>query len=109
MSDRINSPWKLERYRARKPGWVINVRDATGANMASFSSLQGFDEKESLAIARLIAAGPSLLAACEAWDQGFAEGEEFDAAQFLAWVNERRRMAREAIKKAKGEGRTDDA
>lgn len=50
----------------------------------------------------LLAAAPDLLAACELWDQGFVEGEEFDAAQFLAWVNKNRRAARAAIAKAKG-------
>lgn len=52
--------------------------------------------------ARLIAAAPDLLAACEAWDLGFTEGEQFDHAQFLAWVNKNRAIARAAIAKAKG-------
>lgn len=47
--------------------------------------------------AALIAAAPQLLAACRAWDEGFTEGEQFTAEQFRVWVNERRRMAREAI------------
>lgn len=50
----------------------------------------------------LIAAAPDLLAACEAWDTGFVDGEQFDAEQFRVWVNERRAMARAAIAKAKG-------
>lgn len=52
--------------------------------------------------ARLIAAAPDLLAACRLWDEGFTEGEQFDADQFLRWVNANRRAAREAIAKATG-------
>lgn len=52
--------------------------------------------------AALIAAAPDLLAACELWDQGFVDGEQFDAMQLLEWVNKNRRAAREAIAKAKG-------
>jgi hypothetical protein len=52
--------------------------------------------------AALVAAAPELLAACELWDQGFTNGEEFDEAQFLKWVNDNRRAARAAIAKAKG-------
>mgnify|MGYP001590490559 CR=1 FL=1 len=44
----------------------------------------------------------ALLTACEAWDQGFVDGEEFDADQLLAWVNRNRAMARAAIDKARG-------
>lgn len=52
--------------------------------------------------ARLIAAAPDLLAACELWDKGFTEGEDFTPEQFLKWVNDNRRAARAAIAKAKG-------
>lgn len=52
--------------------------------------------------AALIAAAPDLLAACELWDQGFTEGDDFTPEQFLAWVNKNRRAARAAIQKAKG-------
>lgn len=51
---------------------------------------------------RLIAASPDLLAACELWDQGFIEGEQFTPEQLLEWVNKNRRAARAAIAKAKG-------
>lgn len=61
-----------------------------------------FTTDEVEANARLIAAAPELLAACELWDQGFAEGEEFSPEQFLQWVNANRRAARLAIAKAKG-------
>lgn len=50
----------------------------------------------------LIAAAPDLLAACEAWDQGFTDGEEFTSEQLLAWLNANRRLARAAIAKARG-------
>ncbi len=43
-----------------------------------------------------------MLAACKAWDEGFTEGEEFTPEQFRVWVNERRRLAREAIAKWEG-------
>lgn len=43
-----------------------------------------------------------LLAACRLWDEGFTEGEQFNADQFLRWVNANRRAAREAIAKATG-------
>lgn len=63
--------------------------------------IQGdMDEPKNLANARLIAAAPDLLAACQAWDEGFIDGESFDAEQFRVWVNEHRRMARAAIAKA---------
>ena len=39
-----------------------------------------------------------LRTACQLWDQGFTEGEEFDAGQFLRWVNANRKAAREALK-----------
>ena len=45
---------------------------------------------------------PDLLAACQLWDQGFVDGEEFTADQFLAWVTVNRRAARAAIAKATG-------
>lgn len=60
------------------------------------------DDAGGTANARLIAAAPDLLSACEAWDTGFVDGEQFDAEQFRVWVNERRAMARAAIAKAKG-------
>lgn len=53
--------------------------------------------------ARLIAAAPDLLAACQLWDQGFTEGEQFTAEQFRRWVNANRRAARAAIAKATGQ------
>jgi hypothetical protein len=43
-----------------------------------------------------------LIAACELWDQGFIEGQQFTPEQLLAWVNANRRAARAAIAKAKG-------
>ena len=52
--------------------------------------------------ARLIAAAPDLLAACELWGKGFAEGEEFTPDQLLKWMNDNRRAARAAIARAKG-------
>lgn len=52
--------------------------------------------------ARLFFAAPDLLAACELWDQGFAEGEDFSPEQFLAWVNANRAAARAAIERARG-------
>lgn len=57
---------------------------------------------EAEANARLMAAAPELLAACEMWDQGFTDGEEFTPEQLLAWLNKNRRAARAAIAKAKG-------
>jgi len=56
--------------------------------------------EEARANARLIAAAPDLYAACRAWDQGFVDGEDFTPEQFLAWVNENRRIARAALAKA---------
>jgi hypothetical protein len=58
---------------------------------------------ENLATARVMAAAPDLLAACELWDKGFADGEEFTPEQLLKWLNDNRRVARAAIAKAKGE------
>jgi len=51
---------------------------------------------------QLMAAAPELLAACQLWDQGFVDGEEFDIPQLLAWINKNRKAAREAIAKALG-------
>jgi len=51
-------------------------------------------------IVRAVNAHDDLVAACEAWDQGFVDGEDFDADQFLAWVNRNRRLARAALAKA---------
>lgn len=50
--------------------------------------------------AMLIEAAPDLLAACQLWDQGFVDGDQFDAEQFLAWVDKNRAAARAAIAKA---------
>lgn len=44
----------------------------------------------------------ALLAACEMWDQGFVEGEEFTAEEFRQWVNKNRATARAAIASVKG-------
>lgn len=59
-------------------------------------------KEQANANARLIAAAPELLAACEAWDQGFSEWEGFDQERFLLWVNKNREMARAAIAKVNG-------
>lgn len=48
------------------------------------------------------AAVPDLLAACQAWDEGFVDGEQLTSEQFRVWVNERRAKARAAMAKAKG-------
>lgn len=50
--------------------------------------------------APLLAAAPDMLEALRLWDEGFSDGEEFTAAQFVEWVNGNRRAARAAIQKA---------
>ncbi len=45
----------------------------------------------------LIGGRDALLAACELWDHGFTEGEQFTPEQFRAWVNANRAAARAAI------------
>lgn len=47
------------------------------------------------------AAAERLLAACELWDQGFTEGDQFTPEQFIVLVNSNRHAAREAIAAAK--------
>lgn len=48
-------------------------------------------------LAQAQAENARLRAACEAWDRGFVDGEEFDADQFLKWVNRNRATARAAL------------
>lgn len=54
-------------------------------------------------LARRWNACPALLAACELWDHGFTDGEQFDEAKFLKWVNDNRRAARAAIARYRSE------
>ena len=61
------------------------------------------DRAEALA---LFAGAAGLLAACKLWDEGFVDGEQFTPEQFLQWVNNNRRAAREAIAKATPESGT---
>lgn len=70
----------------------------TGDDDEMIADLYLFDEQRYLG--PLFAAAPELAAACEAWDKGFVDGEDFDADQFLAWVNRNRRAARAALAKA---------
>ena len=63
---------------------------------------EGVDFEHYKAWCRMFAAAPDLFAACELWDQGFRDGEEWDAHELLAWLNNNRRAARAAIAKAKG-------
>lgn len=44
----------------------------------------------------------ALIRACQSWDEGFVDGEQFTPDQFRIWVNDRRRMVREALAKVKG-------
>jgi hypothetical protein len=50
----------------------------------------------------LLAAQKVLKEACELWDKGFVDGEQFEHDQFIAWVNNNRRAAREAIAAVEG-------
>lgn len=104
MSDAKHTPgeWIMD-----QPGnWQglaarIYVREPYG--LIATVEISGWKPRRmAIANAHLIAAAPELLAACEAWDTGFVDGEQFDAEQFRVWVNERRAMARAAIAKAKG-------
>ena len=76
-------------------GWVYFEEKPDGPGDISVSQGE--------AIARLWAASPDLFAACELWDQGFKDGDEFTPEQLLKWVNDNRRAARAAIAKVKGE------
>lgn len=88
--------------KRKQKNWMA-VRSQTCGHLRAGHNYQ-FDPKKEWTDAdiRLINAAPDLLAACEAWDTGFVDGEQFDAEQFRVWVNERRAMARAAIAKAKG-------
>lgn len=84
-------------------GTIVDAGDvhADGARVAKcWTSTFAPPREESAANANLIAAAPDLLAACKLWDQGFVEGEQFNEAKFLKWVNDNRRAARAAIAKA---------
>ena len=94
-------PYRLGPERSESAGDFVgmysyerSISDADGADLATV------DVAEGSGTARLMAAAPDLMAACRAWDEGFVDGEEFDKWQFLNWVNENRRKAREAIRKA---------
>ena len=82
---------------------ALAIIDATEQTNALFGSILGpvpgiFDDAATVSHAML-----ALLAACELWDQGFTNGEEFTPEQFRVWVNKNRAAARAAIAKAKGE------
>jgi hypothetical protein len=62
-----------------------------------YSHVPGVTDEEVIALAHRLAANEKLLAACELWDKGFVEGEQFTPEQFRVWVNNNRRAAREAI------------
>lgn len=106
------SPWAYENVElAREQSAYGVVKDADGkvlfdslnSDVAEIHEDEGYrwDEtgKRHLTLA---AAAPDLLAACELWDKGFADGEEFTPEQLLKWLNDNRRVARAAIAKAKG-------
>lgn len=42
-------------------------------------------------------AARALLLACQLWDQGFTDGEDFTHDQFMRWMNANRKAARDAI------------
>ncbi len=44
-----------------------------------------------------------LMNACDSWDRGFIEGEEFTPEQFRVWVNQRRQFCRDAFASAKAD------
>lgn len=95
--DYCKTPWYVEvNY-----GSVV-ICEAQGGVMLADSSN---DVPEGVAeyIVHCVNTHDDLLAACELWDQGFVDGEEFTADQFLAWVNRNRAAARAAIAKARGE------
>lgn len=92
-----HDPYTIEREGAP----VCVVHEA--GDFPCWDGPEGALEAECEANARLIAAAPDLLAACELWDQGFVDGEEFTPEQLLAWLNANRRAARAAIAKAKGQ------
>ncbi len=101
MARHTPGPWTFFEEHTRPMG----QRVVQGQSRILFHVPRGANLREAAefeANGRLIAAAPDLLAACELWDQGFVEGEEFDADQFLAWVNANRRAARAAIAKALG-------
>ncbi len=81
--------------------WNGDERANMGGIMVPVSKMQNPADHPDL---RLIAAAPELLAACKAWDEGFVDGEQFTPEQFRVWVNERRKMAREAVAKTETTG-----
>lgn len=93
MNKHAPGPWRTTEHQVLVMSGEMTVADVR-VNDAPY--------EEQAANARLIAAAPDLLDACELWDQGFIDGEEFDADQFLAWVNRNRAAARAAIAKARG-------
>lgn len=85
------------------PGpWTIDIV-GTSALVVGSDGLTVAEVVDTMPNARLIAAAPDLLAACQLWDQGFADGEQFTESQFVKWVNDNRRAARAAIAKATGQ------
>lgn len=115
MSKHSPAPWERETVQLREDRSAYEVvKDAEGGVLfdtinsnvavihdADEAGPSRWDEQGRVNLT-LAAAAPELLAACELWDQGFVEGEEFSAEQFRAWVNRNRAAARAAIAKAKG-------
>lgn len=78
-------------------GYQVQICSVTVPEKTWFKADSIISKAERNANADLIAAAPALLAACKLWDEGFVDGEIFDAEQFRNWVNANRRAARAAI------------
>lgn len=104
-------PWCVENVNSEHDHDICLGYDVPKAGSPILLASVYFDEEHDGPItqrqanwnAKLIAAAPDLLAACQLWDQGFTDGEQFTEGQFVKWVNDNRRAARAAIAKALGQ------
>ena len=97
MSEFRGTPGEWEWRRTSIPGSNITNEYMTHVRLGVGHLRVLAADSVTVEDAALIKAAPKLLAACQAWDEGFTDGEQFTPEQFRVWVNERRRLAREAI------------
>ena len=87
---------------SQEEAFLVGPQMPTGVGVRTGLAVVLVDDNAE-ANAMLMAAAPDLLAACQLWDQGFTDGEQFTEEQFWKWVNDNRRAARAAIAKALGQ------
>ncbi len=101
-SNHTPGPWVHDGRHVYVPDYGRNIASVTELTM---TNLQKQDDERKLACAnaRLIAAAPELLEACELLDFAYRDGADHGTSANLRILNDAWALAREAIAKAKGD------